>query len=56
LAKNRPKKIALVGATGYEYSSPEERVNCFSWDRLKKVTNLADYDFVILNLLSLDVP
>ncbi len=29
-------------------------MDCFSWDRLRKVTNLSDYDIVILNLLSLD--
>lgn len=31
-------------------------MECFSWDRLKKVTNLADYDVVILDLLSLQGP
>ena len=29
-------------------------MDCFSWDRLRKVTNLSDYDIVILNLLSLE--
>jgi hypothetical protein len=54
LAQNRPKKIALIGATGFEYGSPEARIDCFPWNRLRKVTNLADYDVVILDLLSLD--
>lgn len=31
-------------------------VECFSWDRLKKLANLADYDAVILNLLSIKDP
>lgn len=52
----RTTKIALIGATGYEYESPEARVDCFSWDRLKKIANLADYDVVILDLLSLQEP
>jgi len=56
LAKYRPKKIALIGATGYEYRSPEAWVQSFLWDKLKKDTNLADYDVVILNLLSLEDP
>jgi hypothetical protein len=30
------------------------RVECFRWDRLKKATNLADYDVLILNLLSVE--
>lgn len=54
MAEDRPKKIALIGATGYKYASPEARVESFSWDRLKKVANLADYDIVVLNLLSLE--
>ena len=52
MAEGRPKKIALIGTTGYDYGSPEARVECFPWNRLKKVSNLADYDVVILNLLS----
>jgi hypothetical protein len=56
LAEYRQKKIALIGATGYEYSSTEAQVECFTWDRLKKAANLADYDVVILHLLSLEDP
>lgn len=54
--QDRPNKIALVGATGYEYGSAEARVECFAWDQLTKVSNLADYDAVVLNLLSLRDP
>lgn len=56
MAEERQKKIALIGAAGYGYGSSEVRVECFRWDRLKKVSNLADYDVVILNLLSLNDP
>lgn len=56
MARDRPKKVALIGATGYEYRSPEARVESFPWDKLKKDTNLADYDVVILNLLSIEDP
>ncbi len=32
------------------------RVECFPWNSLKKVTNIADYDAIVLNLLSLEDP
>lgn len=54
MAQDRPKKVALIGATGYQYGSSEARVECFPWDRLKKAGNLADYDVLILNLLSVE--
>lgn len=53
MAEDRQKKIALIGAKGYAYSSSEARIECFPWDRLNKVSNLADYDVVILDLLPL---
>lgn len=56
VAEERPKKIALIGASGHEYASPEARIECFAWDRLKKAANLADYDVLILNLLSVEDP
>ena len=54
MAEDRPKKIALIGATGYGYASPEARVECFAWDRLTKAGNLANYDVLVLNLLSVE--
>lgn len=56
MAEERPRKIALIGAAGYEYASPEARVECFAWDRLQKVANLADYDAIVLNLHSIEDP
>ena len=50
MAEDRLEKIALIGATNYEYSLPEARVESFPWDRLETFRNLADYDFVNLNL------
>src|SRR5215208_5498606 len=38
MAEDRPKKLAFIGATGYEYSSPEARIECFPWDRLGKAS------------------
>jgi hypothetical protein len=53
LTEERQKKIAVIGATGSRYESPEVRVEWFPWNRLKKASNLADYDIVVINLLSL---
>lgn len=52
MAEGRPNKIAVIGATGYEHASPEARVECFAWNRLRKASNLADFDTVVINLLS----
>lgn len=52
----RQRRIALIGASGYEHGSEAAKVECFGWDRLRKVKNLADYDMLILDLLSLTDP
>ena len=56
MTEERKIKIAVIGATEPTYQSSEVRVACFPWNRLKKVANLADYDVVILDLLSLKEP
>lgn len=56
MAEGRPRKIAVVGTTGFDHDSPQGRVECFSWERLAKIANLADFDVVILDLLSLEDP
>jgi hypothetical protein len=53
LTEERQKKIAVIGASGPRYESREVRVECFPWNRLRKVANLADYDVVVFDLLSL---
>jgi len=53
LTEVRQKKIVVIGASGPQYESREVRVECFPWNRLKKLTNLADYDVVILDLSSM---
>jgi hypothetical protein len=52
----RQKKIALIGTQGYERQSDDLRVDCYLWERLVDITNLRDYDIVILNLLSIKQP
>ena len=54
MAETRPRKIAVIGATGYEYSSPEARVECFPWNRIRRIGNLADYDEVVIDLLDVE--
>lgn len=52
----RQLRVAILGAAGYEHESDAAKVECFAWDRLRKVKNLADYDVLIVDLLSLDGP
>jgi hypothetical protein len=48
----RQKKIAIIGARGYNSHSAEVRVVSYAWDRLDEVANLKDFDTVVLDLLS----
>ena len=50
---SRPRKIALLGAQGYDFQSADTKVICFSWDNLRDITNLRDFDTVILTVLSI---
>jgi len=47
----RQKKILLIGASGFEQTNEEIRVECFPWDRIHKIQNIRDFDTVILDLL-----
>ena len=49
------QRIVLIGAQGYERESEDFRVVCFPWDKLNKISNIRDYDTVILNLLSIGI-
>ena len=51
---NRQRKIMLIGATGYNQSDDEIRIECFEWREIKKIKNIKDYDVLILDLLKLD--
>jgi len=44
----------LIGATGYNQSNDEIRIECFEWREIKKIKNIKDYDVLILDLLKLD--
>ena len=44
----------LIGATGYNQSDDEIRIDCFEWREIQKIKNIKDYDVLILNLLKLD--
>jgi hypothetical protein len=50
---SRPRKVVVIGAKGYEMSTSDVRVDCFSWELIKNVTNLRDYDTVVINLLGI---
>jgi hypothetical protein len=53
VTQERQTKIAVIGTAGPRYESGEARVEWFPWNRLKNLKNLADYDNVILDLLSM---
>lgn len=53
MTEERQAKVAVLGATGLRHESREARVECFPWNRLNNLKNLADYDIVILDLLSM---
>lgn len=54
MTEERQRKIAIIGTSGYDYNTPEVRVDCFTWNRVSKVKNLADYDEVVIDLLSVE--
>jgi hypothetical protein len=47
-------KVLLVGAAGYQRASEGLSVSCFSWSQISRITNIRDYDNVVLNLLGLE--
>ncbi|MHA1790632.1 MAG: hypothetical protein ACTSXT_15565 [Candidatus Helarchaeota archaeon] len=51
---NRQRKIMLIGATGYNQSDDEIKIDCFEWRKIQKIKNIKDYDVLILDLLKLD--
>jgi hypothetical protein len=51
---NRQRKIMLIGATGYNQSDDEIKIDCFEWREIQKIENIKDYDVLILDLLKLD--
>ncbi len=51
---NRQRKIMLIGATGYNRSANEIKIDCFEWREIQKIKNIKDYDVLILDLLKLD--
>jgi len=51
---NRQRKIMLIGATGYNRSDDEIKIDCFEWKEIQKIKNIKDYDVLIFDLLKLD--
>src|ERR1022692_1614998 len=48
--EQRGKKIAIIGALGYEQHGGGHSITCYSWPQLSKVRGLKDYDYVIVDL------
>lgn len=51
---DRIVKIAIIGASGYRTETEDRKIVSFPWDKLAGIKNLADYDTIILNLLSVN--
>jgi len=49
----RIRKVALIGAKGYEHSADGLRVDCFTWSKLNKINNIRDFDTIVVSLLGL---
>lgn len=49
----RKRKVLLVGAKGYQQTGEGVLVDCCLWTEIKKVSNIRDYDTIILDLLNI---
>mgnify|MGYP001575630915 CR=1 FL=1 len=50
---SRKHKIVILGCKGYQRSTDDLVVDCFSWENIGKIKNIRDYDTLIIDLLSL---
>lgn len=50
---NRKRKIIILGCKGYQRSTDDIIVDCFSWEEISKIKNIRDYDTLVVNLLPL---
>lgn len=50
---DRLHKIAIVGARGLNTQTSEARLRWFNWNQLSNISNLSDYDTVVLSLLTM---
>lgn len=51
---SRKRKVALIGAKGFQRTTDEVHLDCFLWTQIGKIHNIRDYDTVILDLLSIE--
>jgi hypothetical protein len=52
----RKHKVLLIGATGYQRTGEDFLVDCCLWTKVKTISNIRDYDTIILDLLSIKRP
>jgi hypothetical protein len=50
----RTRKLAVIGADGYQKNYEDLRVDCFPWHKISNIKNLRDYDTIVISLLSVD--
>lgn len=50
----RKHKVILIGAKGYQRTAEGLQVDCFLWSEIAHVSNIRDYDIIILDILPLE--
>lgn len=50
----RQNKVLVIGAKGLSNSGDDLAVHCCDWSKIKSISNIRDYDTLILNLLSIN--
>jgi len=49
--KKRTYKLAILGGKGFQRLSDDLRIDCFEWTNIDNITNIRDYDMILINLL-----
>lgn len=50
------KKILLIGTKGYDRAKGGLRLDCVTWDKLSDISNVRDYDVLLIDLLKINMP
>ena len=43
----------MIGAKGYGRDKEGVRLKCIPWDKLSDISNVSDYDMLVISLLSI---
>ena len=48
-----PSKVLVIGARGLSQVTEDLRVQCCEWTKVSTITNIRDFDTIVLNLLTI---